>query len=193
MENFLKIAQAQLWSVVFPAKNDLKKIRNELDSLEKEMLEISKMDNKVEAIIRLFKVISPIQDNGGFSQTICELQKKNFGQLDQIISALEVLQIHFRRAGRYEYGMNRTKPGEEVTPEKVFLGNVFGFLTKPASYWLENQKRFEAEDSRVTPKAGCGLKYISVWYCINDYQAGGFVKSHTEGILNEIAVLKKAA
>ena len=191
MKKFFKIAQAQLWSVVFPAKNDLKKIRNELDSLEKEMLEISKMDNKVEAIIRLFKVISPIQDNGGFSQTICELQKKNFGQLDQIISALEVLQIHFRRAGRYEYGMNRTKPGEEVTPEKVFLGNVFGFLTKPASYWLENQEECKKEiRSDVSFKDR--KDPVSTWDIIND-QAKVFVESHTGGILKETAVLKKAA
>lgn len=176
-----------------PAVNNLKKIETDLNSLQKEMQEISKMDNKVEAIIRLFKVISPLHDKGGFSQTICKLQKKNYGQLDQIISALEVLQKHFENAGRDEYGINRTKAGEEVTSAKVFLGNVFGLWTYPASFWLENQKVFETEDSGTTPKPGCGREYISVWYCINDYQAGEFVKSHTEGILKQIAVLKKVA
>lgn len=176
-----------------PAVNDLKKIENDLNFLQKEMEEISKMDNKVEAIIRLFKVISPFQDKGGFSQTISKLQEKNYGQLDQIISALGVLQLHFKNAGRDEYGINRTKAGEEVTSAKVFLGDVFGIWTKSASYWLENQKRFETEDSEATPKAGCGREYISVWYCINDYQAGSFVKSHTEGILEQISILKKVA
>ncbi len=191
MKNFFKIAQAQLWSVVFPAKKDMKKIENEINYLEKEMLEISKMDNKVEAIIRLFKVISPIQDNGGFSKTICELQKKNFGQLDQIISALEVLQIHFRRAGRSEYGMNRTKVGEEVTSENVFLGNVFGIWTKSASYWLANQK--ECEKMLRGDVSKDSENPVSTWDIINEYQAGAFVKSHTRGILEQIAILKKVA
>ena len=176
-----------------PAVNDMKKIENDLNFLKKEMLEISKMNNKVEAIIRLFKVISPIQDKGGFSQTIFTLQEKNYGQLDQTISALEVLQKHFKNAGREPYGLNRTKKGEEVTSAKVFLGDVFGIWTKSASFWLENQKRFETEDSGATPKDGCGREYISVWYCINDYQAGSFVKSHAEGILEQISILKKVA
>lgn len=191
MKKLFKIAQAQLWSVVFPAKNDLKKIENDLNSLQKEMLEISKMDNKVEAIIRLFKVISPIQDKGGFSQTIFTLQKKNYGQLDQTISALEVLQKHFKNAGREPYGLNRTKQYEEVTSAKVFLGDVFGIWTKPASYWLENQEKCKNEkhyDASKDPN-----NPVSVWYLINDYQAGSFVKSHTEGILEQISILKKVA
>jgi hypothetical protein len=175
-----------------PAVNNLKKIENDLSNLKKEMEEISKMENKVKAIIRLFQVISPLQDNGGFSQTIFKLQGKNYGQLDQIISALEVLQKHFKNAGRDRFGINRTQTGEEVTAAKVFLGDVFGIWTKPATFWLENQKRFETEDSGVSPKPESGREYISVWYCINDYQAGGFVQSHTKGILEQISFLKAA-
>lgn len=189
MKNLVKVLKATL----SPAVNDLKKIENDLSTLQKEMETISKMDNKVEAIIRLFKVISPLQDKGGFSQTIFKLQEKNYGQLDQIISALEILQKHFGNAGRDQFGINRTQVGEEITSAKVFLGDVFGIWTKPASFWLENQKRFETEDSGVSPKAGCGREYISVWYCINDYQAGGFVRSHTKGILEQISILKKVA
>lgn len=174
-----------------PVINDLKKIENDLNSLQKEMLEISRMDNKVEAILRLFKIISPIQDKGGFAQTIFALQRKNYGQLDQIISALEVLQIHFRNAGRDECGMNRTKAGEEVTSSKVFLGNIFGLWTLPASYWIENKKKLEKTtrpDVSKNPEAP-----ISEWYLINEYQAGSFVKSHTDGILEQISILKKVA
>lgn len=180
-----------LKTIFSPAANDLKKIENDLNSLQKEILEISKMDNKIEAIIQLFKVISPIQDKGGFSQTICTLQGKNYGQLDQIISALEALQIHFKKAGRSEYGINRTKFGEEVTSKKVFLGDVFGILTKSAFYWLANQEEYkkilrpDVSKDRNNP--------VSTWYLINEYQAGGFVKSHTDGILEQIAILKKVA
>lgn len=174
-----------------PAVNDLKKIENDLNFLQKEMEEISKMDNKVEAIIRLFKVISPFQDKGGFSQTISKLQEKNYGQLDQIISALGMLQLHFKNAGRDEYGINRTKTGEEVTSAKVFLGDVFGVWTKSASYWLTNQeecKKMLRPDVSKDPN-----NPVSTWYLINDYQAGPFVKSHTDGILKQISALKKVA
>ncbi|MBP6912982.1 MAG: hypothetical protein KBB86_03560 [Candidatus Pacebacteria bacterium] len=176
-----------------PAENDLNAINSELQNLKKEMEAIEKMENKVRAIIRLFQVISPLQDKGGFGETILKLQRKNYGQLDQIISALEVLQKHFTNAGRVRSGLNRTEVGEEVTPEKVFLGDVFGIWTNKASYWLENQAEFEKQESGATPKPGSGREYISVWYCINDYQAGGFVKSHTKGILEQLAVLKIAS
>ena len=187
----IEVLKARVKAFLNPPANDLKKIKDDLNSLEKEMLEISKMDNKVEAIIRLFKVISPLQDKGGFSQTVSKLKEKNVGDLDQIISALKVLQIHFERAGRCDSGINRTKVGEEITAEKVFLGDIYGIWTKTASYWLANQekckqdKHYDASKDKDNP--------ISIWYLINDYQAGGFVKSHTDGILEQIAILKKAA
>lgn len=180
-----------LKAILSPAGNDLKKIEKDLNSLQKEMLEISKMDNKVEAIVRLFKIISPIQDRGGFSQTICKLQEKNYGQLDQIISALQVLQNHFKNAGRELYGFNRTKKGEEVTPAKVFLGDVFGIWTKSASYWLANQEECK---KRLRPDVSTDPNNpVSTWYLINEYQAGSFVKSHTSGISEQISILKKVA
>jgi hypothetical protein len=187
----IEVLKASMKAFFSPAGNDLKRIQDDLIYLEKEMIEISKMENKVLGIIRLFKVISPIQDKGGFSQTIGKLQEKNVGDLDQIISALKVLQIHFERAGRCDSGINRTKVGEEITAEKVFLGDIYGIWTKTASYWLTNQekckqdKHYDASKDKDNP--------ISIWYLINDYQAGGFVKSHTDGILAQIAILKKAA
>ncbi len=180
-------------SVISPASKNLKRIQKDLLTLEKEMREISQMDNKVLAIIRLFQVISPLQDKGGFSQTIFKLQEKNYGQIDKIISALESLQKHIAHAGRSEFGINRTKRDEEITAAKVFLGDVFGIWTKPASYWLQNQTKLEQEDSGANPKEGCGREFISVWYCINDYQAKTFVDSHTKGILEQISILKTAA
>jgi hypothetical protein len=176
----------------FSSKNVINKIEPQLDELKKEIEKIDAMSNKVEAIVRLFQVISPIQDAGGFSQEIFQLQKHNKnGKLNGQIEALGVLQAHFRNAGRSEYGINRTKEGEEVTTEKVYLGNIFGLWTKTAAYWLENKSELEKS---FRPDAS---KYpenpISNWYLINDHQCGGFVKSHTEGILEQIKVLKAAA
>jgi len=172
-------------------KNDIKKSVAQIDDLQRELEKINYMPNKVEAIVRLFQVISPIQDTGGFASLISKLQKKNYGQLDQVIEALETLQKHFTNAGRSIYGFNRTKEGEAVTAEKVYLGNVHGVWTKPASYWLEKQEEFKKdirEDLSRDPE-----KPITTWYCIHDYQAANFVKSHVDGILMQILVIRKAA
>lgn len=182
---------AYLRSIFYPASRDIKKIRKDLSSLEKEMNEISGWSNQVKAIVRLFQVISPIQDKGGFAELITNLKRKNYGQMDGVISALEILQIHFRKAGREEFGMNRTKKGEEVTAGKVYLGDVFGIWTFSAEHFLSKQKDLEhqfREDISKDPK-----NPVSMWWIINNYQAEAFVKSHTKGILEQIEILKKVA
>ncbi len=183
MKRQFKIIKANL----FPPVGDLKKIKDDLNFLQKEMKEIEMMGNKVEATVRLFEIISPLQDKGGFSQAISKLQEKNYGQLDKIISALEVLQKHFGNAGRSEFGMNRTKVGEEVTSSKIFLGDVFGLFTKSAFFWLEKENECKKE---LRPDISNDHKNpVSNWYIINDHQAGSFVKSHTEGILKQVSFL----
>ncbi|MCX6754760.1 MAG: hypothetical protein NTU81_02960 [Candidatus Nomurabacteria bacterium] len=180
-------------SIFKPVANDLNLIQNDLSFLEKEMEEISKMKNRVEAIVRLFKVISPFHDKSGFSKIILKLEKKNYGQLNQTIHALKVLQKHFEESGRNPFGFNRTQTGEKVTPKKVFLGDIYGIHTKSASYWLKNQQKFEAENSGLSRKAKFGEGYISTWHCINDYQAGNFVLTHTKGILKQLSILKECS
>jgi hypothetical protein len=176
----------------FSSKRVIESIQPKIQNLEKEMREIDAMDNKVEAIVRLFQVISPIQDAGGFSQEIFDLKKHNRnGKFNAQIEALGVLQAHFHNAGRSEYGINRTAKGEDVTTEKVFLGNVFGLWTKTAAYWLNEKSKLEQTfrpDVSKNPE-----KPVSNWYLINDYQCGGFIKSHTDGILEQIVLLKAVA
>jgi hypothetical protein len=184
--------KARLMALIAPPKHDISAISSQLIMLKSQMERITLMPNKVEAIIELFRIISPLQDKGGFSQTIFKLQEKNYGQINEAIEALEVLQKHFANAGRNEYGLNRTKQGQDVHAANVFLGDVFGIWTKPASYWLENQRQFETEDSGAIPSATCKTEYVSVWYCINDYQAGSFVKSHVTGILEQIGILQRS-
>ncbi|MFA5024513.1 MAG: hypothetical protein WC523_06190 [Patescibacteria group bacterium] len=175
----------------FNPKKVIANIQPRIQELEKEIKSIEAMDNKVEAIVRLFQIISPLQDAGGFSQEIFELRKHDNVKFGQQIEALSVLQKHFSNAGRSEYGINRTKKGEEVNAEKVYLGNVFGIWTKTAAYWLEKKEELK-KTLRPDVSKNPGNP-ISNWYLINDYQCGGFVKSHTDGILEQIAILKAVA
>lgn len=174
----------------FSSKRVFKSIQPKIKNLEKEMREIDAMENKVEAIVRLFQIISPLQDSGGLSQELSDLRKCNRnGKFKRQIEALEILQAHFHSAGRSEYGINRTARGEKVTADKIFLGNVFGLWTEKASYWLS--KKTELENT-LRPDVSLE-KPVSNWYIINDYQCGGFIKSHASGIIEQIAVLKAAA
>lgn len=174
--------------VASPSK-DIVAINAQLTTLKSEMKRIDAMPNKVEAIIELFRVISPLQDTGGFSQTVSTLQQKNYGQIDTAIAALETLQKHFSNAGRSEYGINRTSKGEEVTAANVWLGDVFGIWTKSAAYWLENQKQLENDFRPDLTKDSD--RPVTTWYCIHDYKAGAFVENHVSGILNQIGILQK--
>lgn len=173
-------------------KKTLKRIQPRILNLEQEIRTIGAMENKVEAIVRLFQIISPLEDEGGFNKEIGALKKRNWrGRFNTQIQALEVLQRHITNAGRDLYGLNRTVKGEEITPEKVFLGDVFGLWTKPAAHWLAEKPRLE-KTFRPDISKNPG-KPVSNWYIINDYQCGGFVRSHTDGIMKQIAILKATA
>jgi hypothetical protein len=172
-------------------KNDLVEDLKKLNALSLKIEALKNMPNKVEAIVSLFKIISPIQDEGGYDHIIKKLESKNYGQLDSVINSFKNLNLHVKNAGRNEFGMNRTKEGEEVNSSKVYLGNVHGIFTLTAEYFLKNKERLDkqlridlAKDPENPP---------SVWYVINDYQAGGFVKAHVDGILKEIEEIKKVA
>jgi len=148
-----------------PAR-DLKKEKKQFELLKTEMLEIRNTLNSgpIHSAVKLFQVISLIQDAGGFSKLITKLQKKNYGQLDKVINALQVLQKHIQNAGRSEYGINRTKTGETVDFSNVWFGNIDGIWTKSALYWLENR------NERI------------------DLQAKEFASSHVSDILNQISL-----
>ena len=171
------------------SKKTLKRVESKIRNLDKKISIIDAMDNKVEAIVELFRVISPICDNGGLDQEIKDLNKCNWnGKYSKKLEALMSLQSHFENAGRSPHGMNRTSKGEEVTADKVFLGNVFGLTTKPASYWQANKSKLEKSlrpDASKNPK-----NPISNWYLINNYQCGSFIESHTKSILEQISLLK---
>lgn len=182
---------ARIVSFFSSPQKDLEKIASEIGKLKNQMIEIRNMPNKVEALVKLFQVISPLQDAGGFKQTIFALQQKNYGQLDKIIAALNTLQIHFGNAGRSDFGWNRTQTGEEVTAAKVFLGNIFGIWTKPAAYWLEHEEELKKDEREDLTKEGAE-KPVTTWYCINDHQAGNFLERQAEGILQQIKIIQTA-
>ena len=183
--------KALLFSLLGHQQKEISQLKKAISSLQKDVENLENQPNKVEALIKLFQIISPIYDEGGFSALIIKLDKVNYGQFTKTIELINILQKHIENAGRDPYGMNRTKKGERVTSENVYLGDVFGIWTKKASFWLEKKEELTKElrpDISANPK-----NPVTTWYCINDYCAGGFLKSHTKGMLQAIDELKKVA
>jgi hypothetical protein len=173
-------------------KNCLKQYEVQLNSLKSEIEKIRTMPNKVEAIVKLFQVVSPIQDAQIFPELIKKLQKKNYGQIDLLVESTKTLLKHLDNAGRELYGFNRTKKGEAVTSENVYLGDVYGIWTKNAAYWLSHQIELE-NDPRPDLTKKDAKKEVTTWYCINDYQAGDFVEKSTKHILAQIKEIQSVA
>lgn len=183
--------KALFFSLLGHKKKEMAQLKKAISSLQAEIENLQYKPNKIEALIKLFQIISPIYDEGGFSTLIAKLDKVNYGQFAKTIELLNILQKHVENAGRNPYGINRTKKGDTVNTENVYLGNVFGIWTKPASYWLEKKEELTKElrpDVSANPQ-----NPVTTWYCINDYCAGGFLKSHTKGMLQVIDELKKVA
>lgn len=177
MKNIVKITR-------YLCSGPKKKIKTDkrFDNLTCQMLKIQKMDNKVWAMVNLVKKISLLQDDGGFSELIADLNKRNYGQINSLIQSLELIQRHIERAGRNKK-FNSSKKGEEVTACNVFLGDIFGLPSEPASYWLERQELLKKEIR--TDLQDDLIRVITNWTCINN-QAGNFVIYHTGSILKEL-------
>ncbi len=171
----------------FFSSNPLKKVQPELFELEKNIKNVANISNKVEAIVKLFQVISPLYDKNPFAAASLKLGRKK-GKYAKQLEALAILQKHFNNAGRSPYGMNRTEEGEMVTEDKIYIGNVFGLCTNTVSYWLGEKSNLE---KTFRPDVSKDQNHpLSNWDLINDYQCGTFVKSHVDGILKQVAILK---
>ncbi|MDP3995335.1 MAG: hypothetical protein Q8P78_01835 [bacterium] len=66
----------------------------------------------------------------------------------EVLSHVSMLNAHFWLADRNQFGMNRTKPGEPVTKDNVFLGPNGG-IPHPVIYWMALYS--DPECMRVAP------------------------------------------
>jgi len=86
---------AQLWGPC-GAEIIIDGLQPKLQDLEVEIKMIGAMENKVEALVGLFKVISPLQDQGGFSEELWELKRKNRRgkyNVEEIMGIIKELEI----------------------------------------------------------------------------------------------------
>lgn len=138
-------------------------------------------------IVQFFRVVSPWHDRSDeIGKIILELQAVDYGQHSELIEKLSTFREHLRNAGRDKYGMNRTKQGEAINDENVFLGNVWGLWTRNVWHW-------KAEKN--APKGGWGfpnMEHLNA-YDVVSKQAADFMRSHTGPICNIIEWLETNA
>lgn len=118
--------------------------RTKLAAIMPELIELRNFLSWVEEedslynIVRFFERTSPWHDRG-LRDVIEDFTRVNYGQWNEVIAALDALEELFMYSGRSEYGWNRTKPGERVTENNVFLGDVHGLFTHPVRYWIKKK------------------------------------------------------
>jgi hypothetical protein len=151
------------------ANKALQELKPSLEALDKQLEQVGKISDPIDRIVRFFDTVARFNDEQQGAKitvdnVIDAFRKVSGGRHDETIKALETLQAHFNNSGRQEFGMNRTKPGEPVTADKVYLGNVYGRWTFTANDWREKLKRDDVntrEDKQVI-----------------EGQASGFVDAH---------------
>src|SRR3989338_725143 len=159
--NFLKYSFIRIF---FNPLNGLKKILPDLIETKTDLIKIkTKSDDGIEIITDFFNIVSHWYDKNAIEPIISALENFDFGQFTGFIKYLKILDTHFKNAGRNRYGFNRTEIGEQVTDDKVFLGNIYGYWTKPISY-IKQQKEDEE------------------YYQTMSRQAKNFIDSHISGI-----------
>jgi hypothetical protein len=157
---------------------ELKELSNELQRLQR-----ASESDPLYAIVPFFDQVSRWHDRSGeILELIKDFKSVNWGQYTPLIEELDVLQIRFVNAGRDRYGWNRTYPGERVTEDRVFLGDIYGLFTHPVSYW--KQKR----DKKKGGWGFSGMEHLNA-YDVVSQQASCFLLSHTGPMLRIIQIL----
>ncbi len=146
-----------------------------IQKINKEIQKIENTSNKVQALVTYYQLLETIENTDHLGKTYLErLEKRNFFGLNK--KKIQIIKSFFKNNTHDNYGVNRSKSGQKVTANDIYLGNTFGIWTKPASFWLSNKSKYEQEKVELISK--------SIWSVINE-QASDLLDSliqnfHTE-------------
>ena len=85
--------------------------------------------------LEFFKLVASFQDEGLLQYSKCQQEQKLFNGL-------------LKAVGRDEFGTNRTQPGEDVTLDSIYLGNIFGLVTRTARVWKSDKEIYHGFGKR---------------------------------------------
>lgn len=159
-------------------------VKRELQQLRQALHRASESRDPLTEIVHFFDTVSRWHDRG-IGDLIAAFEEVNYGQYDAVLEKLRTLQKHFENAGRCEYGWNRTKRGETVVADQVFLGNIYGLFTHPVPFWQQRK------DEKKGGWGFSGMDNLNA-YDVVSQQARQFMTSHTSpmiAILNDLQAI----
>jgi len=157
-------------------------LKPELQQLHQTLQRASESRDPLTEIVHFFDTVSRWHDRG-ISDLIAAFEEVNYGQYNEVLEKLRTLQMHFANAGRCEYGWNRTKRGETVAADRIFLGNIYGLFTHPVPFWKQRK------DEKKGGWGFSGMEHLNA-YDVVSQQARQFMTSHAGPM---IAILQAVA
>lgn len=167
----------------------IRKRRRFLYELQANLRSLYFMANKVEAIVRFYQIIYPLQRTDRLNDLISDLEKRNYGQISALVNSLKNLQ---RKADEI-YGnteTNLTIPGKKPDKYSIYLTwDSKGFKKMSASYFLRAE--LELRDQILPAEPGeVPVSKKTTWDIINN-QAGIIVLNSSNSLLEELTVIEE--
>ncbi|MDP2864371.1 MAG: hypothetical protein Q8N73_01785 [bacterium] len=172
----------RLKAIFAKPKRKLVTLMPEFRQLCEDLKRMAESRDSLTDIVHFFDTMSRWHDRG-IGDLIAAFEEVNYGQYDEVLEKLRTLQKHFANAGRDEYGWNRTKRGETVTADKVFLGNIYGLFTHPVHFWQQRN------DEKKGGWGYSGMEHLNA-YDVVSQQARKFMSSH---IIDMVELIKGLA
>ena len=171
-------------------KKKLVVIMPELRELRSILARVRESYDPLDDVIIFFNATSRWHDRG-IRDIIEAFENANSrDQYNEVLEKLGTLALHFVNAGRCDCGWNRTKHGEAVTADRVFLGDIFGLWTKTVAYWKTCKN--DPKDGWAGTTYGNLLKDRNAHDVVSE-QAAGFMRSHVKPMIEIINYLESVA
>lgn len=169
---------------------ELRELMPQLTELKHELQKLRHGEG-IDQIVPFFNLVSPWHDRRLLVPIRREIEAFDLWSYGEIVEDLDALTVHFRQAGRDSCGMNRTEPGQTVTEDNVFLGDIYGLFTNPVSFW-----RRRKNNPKNPWKGGIygGIDYLRTRneYDVVSDQAREFMNSHINPMCEIIERLERA-
>lgn len=134
-----------------PARS-VKVLLPDMRQLSQSLTKIKRAGYSLYSFVDFFTCMSIWHDRvDELERIIYRLEEADYGQHGELIALLKLLILHFRNGGRSEFGINRTKRGEQVTTENVYVGGIYGLMTYKVKDWMALDWIHEVGHFRRTP------------------------------------------
>lgn len=183
-----KKIQRRIRSWLYSPEKDLLPVMEMMPKLRKDLKSALLMPNQLAAVVALFAALAPFYEQETLIKLIQRLNQKNYGQLDRLIISISTIQTQINQSFFAYKGVYRAGDGVAVNEHSIWLGGIYGILSRPIAYWLEKKEESDNNKNYVNENRGLPDK---TWFMINDYQAGHLL-GFTDKIVQEIDELEVA-